>query len=76
MARWADAVGALLRFAMSCDAAGASNAQCKCYLSAVIVWLHAGSAAQAWATYQVGLHGCQLFIQEYRNHTNVCQINE
>ena len=56
MARWADAVGALLRFAMSCDAAGAANAQCKCYLSAVIVWLHAGSAAQAWATYQVALH--------------------
>ena len=53
MKRWADAVGILLRFAMSCDAAGAANSQSKCYLSAVVVWLYAGSAGQAWATYQV-----------------------
>ena len=60
MSRWADAVGALLRFAMSCDAAGAGNAQCKCYLSAVVVWLHTASAGQAWATYQVSSSVCGL----------------
>ena len=30
--RWADAVNMLMRFAASCDAAGARSSQCKAYL--------------------------------------------
>ena len=50
--KWADAVDMLMRFAVSCDAAGASNSQCKAYLGAVVVWLYAGKANDAWMTYQ------------------------
>ncbi len=50
--KWADAVSMLLRFAASCDASGARNSQCKAYLGAVVVWLHAGKANDAWVTYQ------------------------
>ena len=53
MQRYPDAVSMLLRFAVVCDSTGASGSQCKCYLSAVVVWLYAADAAQAWATYQV-----------------------
>ena len=52
--KWADAVSMLLRFAASCDGAGARNSQCKAYLGAVVVWLYAGKANDAWVTYQVG----------------------
>ena len=51
--RWADATAMLLRFAASCDGAGARNSQCKAYLGAVVVWLYAGKAKDAWITYQV-----------------------
>ena len=54
MQRYADAVNLLLRFAVVCDTTGATGSQCKCYLSAVVVWLFAGDASQAWAVYQVG----------------------
>lgn len=47
----------LLRFAASCDGAGARNSQCKAYLGAVVVWLYAGKANDAWITYQVRAHG-------------------
>lgn len=52
---WADAVSMLLRFAASCEGAGARNSQCKAYLGAVVVWLYAGKARDAWVTYQVRL---------------------
>lgn len=50
--KWADAASMLLRFAVSCDGMGARNSQCKAYLGAVVVWLFAGKAKDAWATYQ------------------------
>jgi len=50
---WSEAVSMLLRFAASCDASGARNSQCKAYLGAVVVWLYAGKANDAWLTYQV-----------------------
>ena len=50
--KWGDAVAMLLRFAASCDASGARNSQCKAYLGAVVVWLYAGKANDAWVTYQ------------------------
>lgn len=53
--RWADAVTTLLRFALSCQASRAHLSQCKAYLGAVVVWLYAGDAAQAWAAYQDAL---------------------
>lgn len=53
--KWADAVSMLLRFAASCDGAGARNSQCKAYLGAVVVWLYAGKANDAWITYQDAL---------------------
>lgn len=53
--RWADAVVMLARFAASCGASGARASQAKAYLSSVVVWLHAGDAAQAWASYQDAL---------------------
>lgn len=52
--QWGEAVSMLLRFAASCDGAGARNSQCKAYLGAVVVWLYAGKAKDAWVTYQVG----------------------
>lgn len=53
--KWADAVSMLLRFAASCDGMGARNSQCKAYLGAVVVWLYAGKANDAWVTYQDAL---------------------
>ena len=53
MARYADAVGLLLRFAVACQGAGLGVSQAKAYLGAVVVWLFAQDAAQAWAVYQV-----------------------
>lgn len=56
--KWADAVSMLLRFAASCDGMGARNSQCKAYLGAVVVWLYAGKAKDAWVTYQASAAGC------------------
>lgn len=56
--KWADAVSMLLRFAASCDGMGARNSQCKAYLGAVVVWLYAGKANDAWVTYQARLGCC------------------
>lgn len=53
--KWSDAVSMLLRFATACDDMGARNSQCKAYLGAVVVWLHAGKAKDAWVTYQDAL---------------------
>lgn len=53
--QWADAVGMLLRFAVSCQASGARSSQCKAYLGAVVTWLHGGNGAQAWVVYQDAL---------------------
>ena len=52
-ARYTDAMNMLMRFAMACDAAHATNSQCKAYLSAVVVGLYSGNATETWATYQV-----------------------
>lgn len=49
---WADAVGALLRFGEACERGGAGASQAKAYLSAVVVWLHAGQPQAAWQVYQ------------------------
>lgn len=43
----------LLRWAQTADAGGLANSAAKAYLGAVVVWLHAGDAAQAGAVYQV-----------------------
>ena len=43
----------LLRWAQTADASGLANSAAKAYLGAVVVWLHAGDAAQAGAVYQV-----------------------
>lgn len=53
MGRSADAVSMLLRWAQTADASGLANSAAKAYLGAVVVWLHAGDAAQAGAVYQV-----------------------
>lgn len=50
--QWSEAVVMLLRFAVSCDKAGAASSQCKAYLGAVIVHLYGGDAKQAWNTFQ------------------------
>lgn len=52
--KWGDAAAMLLRFAVACDGMGARNSQCKAYLGAVVVWLAAGRATEAWNTYQAG----------------------
>ncbi|KAL6771486.1 SNAPG1 [Auxenochlorella protothecoides x Auxenochlorella symbiontica] len=54
-ARWEVAGPLLLRFAASCDAAGASSSQAKAYLGAVVVWLSAARPKEAWAVYQDAL---------------------
>lgn len=56
MGRYADAVGLLLRFALACHGVGLGVSQAKCYLGAVVVWLFAQDAAQAWAVYQARIH--------------------
>jgi hypothetical protein len=40
-----------MRFGEACDKANARSSQAKAYLGAIVVWLHAGDAQQAW---QVG----------------------
>lgn len=49
--RPADAVATLLRFAQSCEKAGQTASLAKAYVSAVLVWLDAGDAAEAEMTY-------------------------
>lgn len=53
--RYTDAMNMLMRFAMACDAAHATNSQCKAYLGAVVVGLYSGNATETWATYQDAL---------------------
>jgi hypothetical protein len=52
---WGDAVSMLMRFGEACDAAGARHSQAKAYLGAVVVWLYAGDARQAWQVSDLGL---------------------
>lgn len=60
--QWHESSNLLMRFAASCDAAGARSSQCKAYLGAVVVWLHAGDAKQAWMTYQVSRRGFYILV--------------
>ena len=53
MGMHAEAVSLLLRFAVACQGLQLRSSQCKAYLGAVVVWLFAQDAAQAWAVYQV-----------------------
>lgn len=53
MAKYAEAVGLLLRFALACQSLQLTSSQCKAYLGAVVVWLFAENASEAWAVYQV-----------------------
>ncbi|KAK9815390.1 hypothetical protein WJX72_002807 [[Myrmecia] bisecta] len=53
--RWGDATGMLMRYALACESSKARSSQCKAYLGAVVVWLYAQDASQAWATYQDAL---------------------
>jgi len=53
--RWAEAASVSLRYASSCDRAGARHSLCKAYLGAVVIWLFAADASQAWLTYQDAL---------------------
>jgi len=53
--KWSNAAMLSMRFAASCDAAGADHSQCKAYLGAIVIWLYAEDASQAWATYQDAL---------------------
>ncbi|KAK9832485.1 hypothetical protein WJX81_001089 [Elliptochloris bilobata] len=52
MGRSAEGVCMLLRWAAAAGEAGLHASQAKAYLGAVVVWLHAGDAAQADAVYQ------------------------
>lgn len=53
MGMHAEAVSLLLRFAVACQGLQLRSSQCKAYLGAIVVWLFAQDAAQAWAVYQV-----------------------
>ena len=50
---WAEAVALELRWAAACDAISQRSSQCKAYLAAVVIWLYAQNAREAWACYQV-----------------------
>jgi hypothetical protein len=45
---WSDAVSMCMRFGEACDKANARSSQSKAYLGAIVVWLYAGDAQQAW----------------------------
>ena len=45
--QWADAAATMLRFAVACDANGATQSQRRCYLATLVVHLHAHEAEQA-----------------------------
>ncbi|KAF6259209.1 gamma-soluble NSF attachment protein-like protein [Scenedesmus sp. NREL 46B-D3] len=49
---WSDAVGMCMRFGEACDKANARSSQSKAYLGAIVLWLHAGDAQQAWQVFQ------------------------
>lgn len=51
-AKWEEAVSMLLRFGEGCDKSNARSSQCKAYLGAVVVWLYAQDAKQAWQVFQ------------------------
>jgi hypothetical protein len=53
MARYAEAISLLLKFALACHSLQLTSSQCKAYLGAVVVWLFAQNAGEAWAVYQV-----------------------
>mmetsp|Transcript_14044 Transcript_14044/g.24630 ORF Transcript_14044/g.24630 Transcript_14044/m.24630 type:complete len:324 (-) Transcript_14044:140-1111(-) len=50
--RWEEAVEAQMRFGLVCDKVEARTSQVKAYLGAIVTWLHAGNASQAWQTFQ------------------------
>ena len=41
-----------LRWAAACDGIGAAGSQAKSYLAAIVIWLFAQDAREAWACYQ------------------------
>ncbi len=74
MGRDADAVHLLLRWAAAADAAGLRSSQAKAYLGAVVVWLHAGDAAQADAVFQARARAASERAQPQRSGAAaVCQ---
>ncbi len=56
MAQYPEAVSLLLKFALACHSLQLTSSQCKAYLGAVVVWLFAQDAGEAWAVYQVCSH--------------------
>jgi len=50
--RYGDAAALLMRFGTTCDAVNARSSQCKAYLGAVVCWLYAQDAAEAWRVFQ------------------------
>jgi len=52
---WPEAVRLQLRWAAACDGVGAASSQAKAYLAAVVVWLFAQDAREAWSCYQARL---------------------
>lgn len=53
MGKYAEAVSLLLRFAVACNSLQLQSSHSKAYLGAVVVWLYAQKAGEAWAVYQV-----------------------
>lgn len=58
--KYAAAVSMLLRFGATCEKSGASQSLVKSYLGAIVIWLYAGDAKQAWQVYQEVL-GVDMF---------------
>ncbi|KIY98118.1 Gamma-soluble NSF attachment protein [Monoraphidium neglectum] len=50
--KYGDAAGLLMRFGEACDSVGARSSQCKAYLGAVVAWLYAQDAREAWQVFQ------------------------
>jgi hypothetical protein len=55
--KFGDAAATLMRFGEACQAVNARGSQCKAYLAAVVAWLSAGNAAEAWQVSVRGLLG-------------------
>ncbi|GMH42835.1 hypothetical protein BSKO_10754 [Bryopsis sp. KO-2023] len=49
---WEEAAGLLLKFGAFCEEKKMAASQNRCYLGAVVVWLHAMDGRQAWLTFQ------------------------
>lgn len=49
---WEGAAGQLLKFGEFCEEKKMAASQNRCYLGAVVVWLHAGDGKQAWLSFQ------------------------